>query len=111
MPHRVALPVFPDFQLLDVAGSIAAFELTGRAGRVHRLSVSAAGPGRLRSSSGVEWQCRTLPRVSGNCGFRDVERMRRRFMRLLGVPPSTLRRRPGAGSARSSMGTLLAPRP
>jgi transcriptional regulator GlxA family with amidase domain len=111
MPHRVALLVLPDFQLLDAAGPMAAFELAGRAGRIHRLRVCAAATGLVRSSSGVEWQCRALPRVSGNCGFRDVERMRRSFMRLLGVPPSTLRRRPGSGAARSSMGTLLAPRP
>ena len=31
-------------------------------------------------------------RVAVDCGFGDVERMRRSFMRLLGVPPSSLRR-------------------
>jgi transcriptional regulator GlxA family with amidase domain len=64
MPHRVALLVFPDFQLLDVAGPIAAFELAGRGGRLYGVRVCAAVPGLVRSSSGVEWQCRSLPRVS-----------------------------------------------
>jgi hypothetical protein len=41
MPQRVALLVLPDFQLLDVGGRIAAFELAG-----------------------VAWQSRPLPPVS-----------------------------------------------
>jgi transcriptional regulator GlxA family with amidase domain len=64
MPHRVALLVFPDFQLLDVAGPIAAFELAGGGGRVYGVRVAAPVAGLVRSSSGVEWQCRPLPRVS-----------------------------------------------
>jgi transcriptional regulator GlxA family with amidase domain len=30
--------------------------------------------------------------VALDCGFGDAERMRRSFVRLLGVPPSALRR-------------------
>ena len=64
MPHRVALLVFPGFQLLDVAGPAAAFELaSGRAG-AYAVRVVAAEPGLVRSSAGIEWQCHALPRVS-----------------------------------------------
>jgi transcriptional regulator GlxA family with amidase domain len=37
----------------------------------------------------------SVQRVAADCGFGDVERMRRGFVRLLGVPPSTLK--PAAG--------------
>ena len=30
MPRRIAFLVYPDFQLLDAAGPIAAFEIAGR---------------------------------------------------------------------------------
>ena len=30
MPRRIAFLIFPDFQLLDAAGPIAAFEIAGR---------------------------------------------------------------------------------
>ena len=30
MAHRIALLIFPDFQLLDVAGPLAAFEIAER---------------------------------------------------------------------------------
>lgn len=61
MPHRVALLVFPDFQLLDAAGPIAAFEVAGG----YAVSVVAAAPGMVRSSSGVQWLADTLPRSGG----------------------------------------------
>jgi transcriptional regulator GlxA family with amidase domain len=34
--------------------------------------------------------------VAANCGFGDTERMRRSFMRLLGVPPRVLLRKASA---------------
>ena len=37
-----------------------------------------------------------VQRVAVECGFGGVERMRRSFMRLLGVPPSSLRRAPAS---------------
>ncbi len=64
MPHRVALLVFPGFQLLDVAGPIAAFELAGGRARAYGVRVVAAAPGLVRSSAGIQWQCHGLPRVS-----------------------------------------------
>jgi transcriptional regulator GlxA family with amidase domain len=94
MPHRVALLVFPDFQLPDVAGPIAAFELAGQGGRVYGVRVAAPTPGLVCSSSGVEWPCRPLPRVS------DLDTL-----------IDHVRRQPDHRSARSATGTLLAPRP
>ena len=103
MPHRVALLVFPDFQLLDVAGPTAAFELAGRGGRLYGVRVCAAKAGLVRSSSGVEWQCRPLPRLPEFDTLMVV-------MRLLGVAPSTLRRRPESTAPGTLTGTMIAPR-
>ena len=45
MPHRIAVLVFPDFQLLDAAGPLAAFEVASRYRDGHyALSVVAAQP-------------------------------------------------------------------
>jgi transcriptional regulator GlxA family with amidase domain len=52
---------------------------------VERLRVEAAR--NLLDNAGASVQ-----RVATECGFGDPERMRRSFMRLLGVPPSALRR-------------------
>jgi len=53
-PCAIGLLVFPDFQLLDAAGPITAFEIAGRyAGGAYALSVLAAVGGQVRSSSGV----------------------------------------------------------
>lgn len=54
MTRRLVVVIFPDFQLLDAAGPIAAFEIAER----HRpgsydLSVQAPGGGQIASSSGV----------------------------------------------------------
>jgi transcriptional regulator GlxA family with amidase domain len=54
---------------------------------VERLRVEAARTALEDGASSVQ-------RVALDCGFGDVERMRRSFMRLLGVPPSSLRRSP-----------------
>ena len=70
--HRVAMLVFPDFQLLDAAGPIAAFEVAGR----YAVRVVAREAGEVRSSSGVSWVAEGLPRstevdtllVSGGVG-------------------------------------------
>ena len=45
-----------------------------------------------RARTGLENGGSAAQRVALECGFGDVERMRRSFMRLLGVPPSSLRR-------------------
>ncbi|KQT09519.1 GlxA family transcriptional regulator [Ramlibacter sp. Leaf400] len=52
---------------------------------VERLRVEAA-------RSALEIPGASVQRIAVECGFGDPERMRRSFIRLLGVPPSTLRR-------------------
>jgi len=54
MTRRIGLAVFPDFQILDAAGPIAAFEIAARyAPGAYELVVMAVRPGPVRSSSGV----------------------------------------------------------
>ena len=60
MAHKVCMLVFPDFQLMDAAGPIAAFEAAGR----YSLRVVAREAGTVRSSSGVAWVAEGLPRAS-----------------------------------------------
>lgn len=60
MSHRVAMLVFPGFQLLDAAGPIAAFEAAGG----YAIQVVALQPGLVLSSSRVTWQAEQLPRLS-----------------------------------------------
>ena len=54
--RTIGFLVFPDFQLLDAAGPIAAFEIAGRyrQRRLRHLSVLAAEAGPVASSSGVD---------------------------------------------------------
>jgi len=52
---------------------------------VERVRVEAA-------RTALENGAASVQRVALDCGFGDVERMRRSFTRLLGVPPSALRR-------------------
>lgn len=58
MTRRICVLVFPNFQLLDAAGPIAAFEAAGG----YEVRIVAAQPGVVRSSSGVEWMAQGLPR-------------------------------------------------
>ena len=54
MRRSIGLLIFPDFQLLDAAGPIAAFEIAGRyVPGTYDLTIMAAEPGTVRSSSGV----------------------------------------------------------
>ncbi|WP_266170547.1 GlxA family transcriptional regulator [Dyella subtropica] len=65
MSHRIAVLVYPDFQLLDAAGPIAAFEVASRyRDGYYALRIVAAQPGLVRSSSGVRWACEGLPPAS-----------------------------------------------
>jgi transcriptional regulator GlxA family with amidase domain len=65
MSHRLALVLFPDFQLLDAAGPIAAFEIASRfVPGAYSLHMSASEPGAVRSSSGVALEAKPLPRVN-----------------------------------------------
>jgi transcriptional regulator GlxA family with amidase domain len=52
---------------------------------VERVRVEAA-------RTALENGAASVQRVARDCGFGDVERMRRSFTRLLGMPPSALRR-------------------
>jgi transcriptional regulator GlxA family with amidase domain len=55
----IGILVFPDFQLLDVAGPISVFEIAARyAGVVPAIKVMAAEPGPVKSSAGVEMLAR-----------------------------------------------------
>jgi transcriptional regulator GlxA family with amidase domain len=55
MPRRIALFIFPGFQLLDAAGPLAAFEIAGRLRPgAYELKVVAARAGGIVSSAGAE---------------------------------------------------------
>ncbi len=55
----IGVLIFPDFQLLDASGPIAAFEIAFRYARsVTPIRIIAAKPGPVRSSSGVEMMAR-----------------------------------------------------
>ena len=57
----IGVLVFPDFQLLDAAGPISAFEIAARfAGQPPSIKLLAVKPGPVRSSSGVEMLARGL---------------------------------------------------
>jgi len=57
----IGVLIFPDFQLLDAAGPISAFEIASRfAGQPPSIKVLAVTPGPVRSSSGVEMLARGL---------------------------------------------------
>ena len=54
MPRRLAVVIFPDFQVLDATGPVAAFEIAGRlAPGAYAIEVLAADGGPVASSSGV----------------------------------------------------------
>src|SRR5437879_2204365 len=64
MPRRVAVLIFPRFQLLDAAGPISAFEIGGRIRPgTYELRVIAAVPGAVASSSGATLQASALGRA------------------------------------------------
>ena len=54
MTRRIAVVIFPEFQLIDAAGPLGAFEIAGRfAHGAYALEVMAAQPGPVASSSGA----------------------------------------------------------
>jgi transcriptional regulator GlxA family with amidase domain len=54
MPLAVAFVIFPDFQIIDAAGPIGAFEIAGRyCPGAYEITVRAPAPGEVASSSGV----------------------------------------------------------
>jgi len=79
-PRSIGIVIFENFQLLDVAGPIGAFEMpiSGIQPSPYTLSVIAPGGGLVRSSSGVAMEALPLPKdpkfdtliISGGVGTR-----------------------------------------
>jgi transcriptional regulator GlxA family with amidase domain len=64
MPRRIAFLVFPQFQILDATGPIAAFEIAERyRPGTYALRIVAANPGPVASSSGACLQAAPLGRA------------------------------------------------
>lgn len=61
MTRKLAVLIYPEFQILDVAGPIAAFEIASRfVGDGYAIQVVAAEPGLVASSSGAIMQAASL---------------------------------------------------
>ncbi|HEY8005098.1 MAG TPA: GlxA family transcriptional regulator [Phenylobacterium sp.] len=61
MTRKIAVVIYPNFQILDATGPIAAFEIGGRMGsEPYSLDLLAAGGGEVASSSGVRMLARPL---------------------------------------------------
>jgi transcriptional regulator GlxA family with amidase domain len=82
----IGVLIYPDFQLLDAAGPIAAFEIAGRhVSGAEPIRMLSATPGAVRSSSGIEMMARGLRRdhtmrtliVAGGDGVRAAARCSR----------------------------------
>ncbi len=64
MTCHITFIIFPGFQQLDLAGPMAAFEVANQAlpgSYAWRLAASTPGP--VKSSAGIEWPARPLPRA------------------------------------------------
>jgi transcriptional regulator GlxA family with amidase domain len=90
----IGILIFPDFQLLDAAGPISAFEIAARAiSNPPALKVIAVTPGPVRSSSGAEMFARGLRPsaaittlvVAGGEGVREAAKCAKTlaFVRML----------------------------
>jgi transcriptional regulator GlxA family with amidase domain len=65
MPRQIAFLIYPDFQLLDAAGPIAAFEIAEYHRRgSYALRVVASEPGAVKSSAGVRMQAGPISRAA-----------------------------------------------
>lgn len=61
MPRKLAVLIFPDFQILDATGPIAAFEIASRmSANTYDLRIMAADAGLVASSSGAAMQAGAL---------------------------------------------------
>ncbi len=79
-PRSIGVLIFEDFQLLDAAGPIGAFEMPMRGMQPppYSLQVIAPAAGAIRSSSGVAWMADAMPRqprydtvvIAGGIGTR-----------------------------------------
>ncbi|HEY9235706.1 MAG TPA: GlxA family transcriptional regulator, partial [Phenylobacterium sp.] len=85
MPRTLNILVFPDFQILDATGPIAAFEIAARfAPGAYQIRLVALEPGATSSSSGVSLMAEGLPDeaahtliVAGGDGTRPAIRCER----------------------------------
>ena len=81
-PRSIGVVIFEDFQLLDAAGPIGAFEMPMRGMQPppYSLQVIAPEAGPVRSSSGVVWMADAMPRqpkydtvvIAGGIGTRTA---------------------------------------
>src|SRR5436190_3073706 len=90
----IGVLIFPDFQLLDAAGPISAFEIAARfSGGTPAIRVMATTPGPVKSSSGVEMLARgmrpadaiTTLVVAGGPGVREAARCARTLALVRGM--------------------------
>lgn len=59
--RRLAIAIYPNFQLLDAAGPISAFEIAGRfAPSAYNIELVAPGGGSIASSAGVALEARPI---------------------------------------------------
>src|SRR5258708_13649164 len=87
MTRKIAVVIFPNFQILDATGPIAAFEIADRISPgAYALEVLAAGGGEVASSSGVRIVAQPLDEaaydtlvVAGGNGSRNFADLRPTF--------------------------------
>jgi transcriptional regulator GlxA family with amidase domain len=99
MTRRIAVVIFPGFQLLDAAGPIAAFEIAGRfAESLYGIEVLAAEAGAVASSSGVRMAAAALGDdaydtivISGGDGTRALPELARIVAWLKRAAPAARR--------------------
>ncbi|MGH6911967.1 MAG: GlxA family transcriptional regulator [Phenylobacterium sp.] len=99
MTRRIAVIVFPGFQLLDAAGPIAAFEIAGRyRPDTYELVVLAPEAGGVASSSGVKMAAEVLDGapidtivVAGGNGTRSLPELAKIVAWLKDVAPKARR--------------------
>jgi transcriptional regulator GlxA family with amidase domain len=99
MTRRIAVVVFPGFQLLDAAGPIAAFEIAGRiCADAYAIEVLAPEAGQTPSSSGVSFTAAALGdgpydtiMVAGGNGTRALPELARIVTWLKDAAPKTRR--------------------
>jgi transcriptional regulator GlxA family with amidase domain len=101
MTRSIGILVFPQFQLLDAAGPIAAFELASRGmeSAAYRLRILACDAGPVASSSGVALTAESFADttaldtliVAGGLGARDAERCPQTLAWLQRVAPAVRR--------------------
>ncbi|HVH76355.1 MAG TPA: GlxA family transcriptional regulator [Stellaceae bacterium] len=101
MTRTIGILIFPDFQLLDAAGPIAAFEMAAResAPCAYRLRLLAREAGPVTSSSGVALVAEGLAQpgaldtliVAGGRGAREAAPDQQTIAWLRGAAPATRR--------------------